>query len=91
MRRIDPKFHIEGDKLIKTSNGQEIPEDEPIMLIRARDWLALPIIAYYYAMSLRDSCTDYHLSGVWDRMQAFMQFRKDHPERMKQPGCTQGA
>ena len=44
MRKLDSKFHIEGDQIVKTSNGDPIPEDEPLFLIRARDYLALPLL-----------------------------------------------
>ena len=90
MRAIDPKFHIDGDRIVKTSNGDEIPEDEPLMLFRARDWNALKALYEYREKCLADGCNDFQMQGIWDRIHAFEQFRQDHPERMKQPGVTKG-
>lgn len=36
MRKIDEKHHIEGEQIIKATNGQPIPEDEPTFLFRGR-------------------------------------------------------
>ena len=35
-------------------------------------------------------CTDFHMDGIKNRLDAFNQFVVDHPERMKQPGLTRG-
>lgn len=90
MRRIDPKFHISGDEIIKTSNGQPVPEDEPLFLLRGRDHLAVLLLKLYLLLSERDDCTDFHLDGVRERIEAFEKFRDQHPVRMKQPGVTRG-
>lgn len=90
MRRIDNKFHIEGDRVVKTTNGDIIPDDEPLFLMRARDYLALPLLLYYSQISGSDVCTDYHMNGVQQAIENFKKFREEHPERMKQPGITRG-
>jgi hypothetical protein len=90
MRMIDGKFHVKGSKIIKTSSGEVVPEDEPLMLFRARDHLALSLLVYYRRLSELDGCTDYHMAGVDARIAKFVQFANDHPERMKQPGITRG-
>jgi hypothetical protein len=84
------RFHIENNQLIKTSNGQPIPEDEPVVILRARDRLALPILRIYRELSVIDSCNEWFL-GEQDRtLKEFEKFTKEHPERMKQPGVTMG-
>ncbi len=97
MKAIDPKFHIETDtpdeqkiSIVKTSNGEPIPDDEPLMLFRARDRNALAMLEYYRALCRVDGCNDFQDDGVQNRIAAFRQFRIDHPERMKQPGITRG-
>ncbi len=85
MRRIDPKFHIENDQIIKTSNGEVVPEDEPLMLIRARDHLSVALLLHYRVLSLDEGCTTNHLVGVEDCIREFLNFAHEHPERMKQP------
>lgn len=90
MRKLDSKFHIENDQIVKTSNGDVIPEDEPVFLLRARDYLALPMLEYYRKLSVEDGCTDYHLNGLLDMHGRFVRFQTENPGKMKQPGITRG-
>ena len=55
MRKLNGMFHIDGDELIKTSNGQPVPEDEPLFILRGRDLLAVTAIIAY-----REACA--HIS-----------------------------
>jgi hypothetical protein len=89
MRQIDGKFRIEGDKIISVT-GREIPEDEPLFLLRARDTLALPLLQRYLVIAVDDNCTDYHLEGIRAVIAEFQRFSLKHPERLKQPGGTKG-
>lgn len=94
MGDIDPKFHIAkiGNRLeiIKTTNGEVIPEDEPLMLLRARDTHAIATLMVYQDFCRLDSCTDFHMADIEDRITAFRKFRSEHPEQMKQPGIPKG-
>ena len=90
MRVIDPKFHIERERIIKTSNGEEIPNDEPLFLIRARDNLAVAMLKAYLHLSAKADCTSYQILGVAERISAFERFAYNNPKRMKQPGITEG-
>ena len=90
MRKIDGKFHVEADEIVKTSNGERLPSDEPVFLLRARDHLALPLLKHYLQLSLEDDCTDYQINGVEAAIVQFEAFQTKHPERMKQPGITRG-
>jgi hypothetical protein len=90
MRVIDPKFHIEDEKIIKTPNGEILLEDEPLFLLRARDNLALDGLREYRQTCIEAGCIDYQLEGIDERILAFEKFAIDHPERMKQPGITRG-
>ena len=49
MRKIDSKFHVDGDKIVKTTNDEVLPEDEPLFLVRARDRLAMSLLVHYLA------------------------------------------
>jgi hypothetical protein len=99
-RPLDPKYHIEvrstvgsivhNVHIVKSSNGQAIPPDEPVMLFRARDALAYRVLAYYRDLCIEDGCTTHHVDAIRNRIQAFMDFSRKHPERMKQPGVTRG-
>lgn len=90
MRQLDGKFHIDGERIVKTSNGEAIPDDEPVILIRARDYLALPLLLHYRELSRQDGCNDYHMSGIDRVIEQFTAFSVEQSARMKQPGITRG-
>lgn len=90
MRRIDRKFHIEDERIVKTSNGEILPDDEPLILFRARDYLSLPMLREYRNLSVIDGCNDFHMKGIDAVITEFERFAAEHPERMKQPGVTRG-
>lgn len=76
----EPSF---GDdtKVINRITGEAIPDDEPIMIFRARDVHALDVIAHY-----RRLCSDEgHKRVVNDRWHDFNRFAEAHPDRMKEP------
>ncbi len=100
---IDPKYSIEvtsaagdaafgGDilRIVKTTTGVPIPDDEPLILFRARDQYALDTLEYYLNVCRLCGCTDFHLRGIQNRINEFKAFREQHPERMKEPGVTKG-
>ena len=90
MRRINERFHIDGERIVKTSNGQPVPEDEPLFLLRARDRLAVRLLHVYGLMSIKGGCTSYHMSSLRTCIEEFKAFAREHPARMKQPGSTMG-
>lgn len=62
VRQIDLKHHIdENGNIVKTSNGQIIPDNEPLILFRGRDYLALPLLIRYREMCEHDGCNDFQL------------------------------
>jgi len=89
MKRVDNKHHLEGEQIVKTGNGVPIPDDEPVILFRARDTLALPMLHYYRALCVADHCTDFQLESLDDMIRRFDKFATTSPT-MKQPGITQG-
>ena len=88
-RKVDEKFSSCGD-IIKRSNGEVVPRDEPLFLIRARDRLAIKALEAYRVLSQEDGCIDYHFEHLDKDIEAFKRFREEHPERMKQPSITRG-
>jgi hypothetical protein len=76
--------------LIKISNEEPIPEEEPVFILRARDTLAISTLEHYAGMSNDDGCTNDHLRGMGCVIRAFKAFKSNYAERMKQPGCTRG-
>jgi hypothetical protein len=89
MRQIDEKHHITDDGKLMKNNGQEIPLDEPTILFRGRDKLALPMLHYYYNLCSLDNATQYQLETMKKMIQKFQKFADESPT-MKQPGSTLG-
>ncbi len=91
VRIIDLKHHIdEKGQIIKTGNGVPIPENEPTMLFRARDRLAVPMMLYYRRLCVDDSCNDFQLEQIDGLIAKFKAFAVENPQTMKQPGITRG-
>lgn len=94
MRMIGNRFAlantITGPNIVKISNGEVLPEDEPLMLIRARDRIAIPGLLKYRELCVADGCNDYILGLLDETIEEFRRFETTHPERMKQPGVTRG-
>jgi hypothetical protein len=90
MRRIDRKHHVDGDRIIKTSNGTEVPATEPTILFRGRDRLALPMLALYRNLCVADGCNDFQLVELDAMIREFQDFAEANPGTMKQPGITRG-
>ncbi len=76
--------------LVKRSNEEPIPEDEPIFILRARDCLAFPTLQHYQQLSATDGCNAYHMDGIDRALISFMQWSNANPEKLKQPGITKG-
>lgn len=91
VRQIDLKHHVdENGQIVKTGNGVVISLDEPLILFRARDYLALPLLMRYREMCERDGCNDFQLKQVDDLIDKFAKFASDNRDVMKQPGITRG-
>lgn len=88
-RSLDAKHHIRDSQIIKTGNGEPIPLEEPVILFRARDRLALPMLKYYKTLCVKDGCTHYQLETLDEMITKFEVFAETSPT-MKQPGCTRG-
>ncbi len=94
VKLIDGKYQIiaphADDIRIINELSQAIPEDEPMILFRARDRHALAMLHAYLQICIEDNCKSRHIVGIQKRIAAFGEFAREHPERMKQPGITEG-
>lgn len=91
LRAINSVFHVDLDGyLVKTSNNERIPDEEPVFLFRGRDRLALAALSCYRELAIRDGCNDYMLERIDRDSMLFRAFVINFPERMKQPGVTRG-
>lgn len=84
-RTGDPKYDIDANgRICNAATGEPIPDDEPIMILRAKDRLAYAALDRYYRLSLA-RCDGAHCESVAERMQAFQRFSEEHPDRVKIP------
>jgi hypothetical protein len=80
----DRKFMWDGERFVNRVSGEPIPDDEPVILFRARDDHALSVLYYYYDLAQ----DPHHRQAIQDRIDEFTRYRNAHPERMKEPGVT---
>lgn len=91
VRKIDLKHHVdENGQIIKTTNGEAIPIEEPTILFRARDWLSVPMLINYRMLCVADGCNNFQLKQVDELIERFKRFAQENPGAMKQPGVTRG-
>jgi hypothetical protein len=95
---IDGKFEIQVDThthrgveqqdivIANIVSGKEIPEDEPMFLLRARDEVAIGVLKFYLVCCKDNGCNDLHLAGIKQVIDRFEKFTTCYPERMKEPG-----
>jgi hypothetical protein len=82
----DPPIAI---SLVKTGNGVPVPNDEPVILFRGRDKLAVPMLERYRELCVEDGCNDFQLASMDTMINAFKEFARTS-STMKQPGITRG-
>ena len=76
--------------LIKRSNEDPIPEDEPVFILRARDRFALSLLLYYRELSITEGANEWHKAGMERVILGFEAWTDAHPGLMKEPGVTRG-
>lgn len=81
----DRKFKFENGQFVNRVSGEPIPDDEPIIIFRARDVHTIPVLKLY-----QELCGDpHHLRAIQDRIDEFTAFQERFPLRLKEPGITQ--
>jgi hypothetical protein len=81
--KYDIEANLDGISgyLVNRASGERIPDDEPVIIFRARDVHVIPMLQVYTS-----SCRDpEHRVAIATRMQDFAAFRSRFPERMKEP------
>lgn len=98
-RRIDLKHHIDTAGILykseldgngnMTGNGEQIPSEEPLILFRARDKLALPMLKHYRELCIANGCTPFQKDQMDTIIGRFTQWAETS-SNMKMPGSTLG-
>jgi len=78
----DRKFEFRDGKFYNRVSGEAIPDNEPVIIFRARDKHALPILLYYRSL-ISDP---HHYQAVTDRINDFEEFARHNDRR--EPGTT---
>lgn len=84
----EPKYTVEpgSGRIINRATLVAIPDDEPIMIFRAKDVRArLALRTYADSVVETNGRAMNHRNSSFDRYQAFIDFADKHPERMKEP------
>ena len=77
----ESKYTCVSGKLRNRVTGEEIPADEPVFILRAKDKHAVEALRAY-----ADLCTDEkHRKTVLNRCRDFDTFASNNPDRMKEP------
>lgn len=80
----EPKYEIKDGKLHNRQSGQQIPDDEPVFILRAKDRGAAATLSFYHSRVMDNE----HAKAVFYRMQQFQLFAEEHPDRMQQADTT---
>jgi hypothetical protein len=80
----DRKFKFENGRFINRVSGEAIPDNEPVILFRARDRHAVELLNFYWKLAT----DEHHREAISDRIEEFLAYRAAHPERVKEPGIT---
>lgn len=77
----ESKFDAIDGHLVNRATGDPIPDDEPVFVLRAKDWCALPALVAYSELVTDDA----HRAAVEARIEQFRRFSETHSDRMKLP------
>ena len=77
----EPKYIFKAGGVFNRASGEMIPEDEPIIVFRARDIHAAQVIRHY-ATLVND---DEHRRIVLKRADQFEAFAAENADSMKEP------
>lgn len=80
----DRKFKFEDGRFINRVSGEPIPDEEPVIIFRARDKHSIAVLMAYLDMA----ADPHHRQAIMDRLDEFSAYRAKYPERLKEPGIT---
>jgi hypothetical protein len=75
------KYDAVDGKIVNRATGKPIPDDEPLIIFRAKDKLAGLAMSYYAAL-----CEDkLHHDVIRGRVHDFIGWQLDNPEKVREP------
>jgi hypothetical protein len=73
-----------------TTERKEVPDDEPVFVIRAADALACPLLSAYYNLCGENGAAAEHTASVEAEYTRFADWQEAHPDRVKVPDTLPG-
>lgn len=89
----EPKYTVSRrGRLMVRATGTEIPDDEPVFILRGKDTLAVPTLIRYFTLAMRATENQQHAEAVSSRAVQFEDFAASKPKRMRDPDtCVAGS
>jgi hypothetical protein len=69
---------------VTTEHG-EIPDDEPVIVFRARDRLTCPLLSAYYELCRKAGSLQRHLEITEANYATFADWQEGHPDQVRTP------
>jgi hypothetical protein len=69
---------------VTTENG-DIPDDEPVIVFRARDVTTTKLLSYYLMICAKAGSPVRHLDIIIGTLFHFRRWQQEHPDRVKVP------
>jgi hypothetical protein len=73
-----------------TTERKDIPADEPVIVIRAKDKLAAIVIGMYADLCMVAGLSDEHQGAVAATTRRFLDWQEAHPGQVKLPDTQPG-
>lgn len=83
MRQIDTKYKTDGN--ITKMDGTPIPDDEPIILFRAKDQLTPQLIEAYKKLCSDAGCQRQQITSLDPLIERFKNWQVANPDKVKLP------
>lgn len=77
----DPKYEVWNGRIINRKTRKQIPDDEPVFILRAKDVAALMALQAYELACANEE----HRQAVTHRIYDFKKFQRAHPDEVKEP------
>ena len=68
-----------------TTQFGDIPDDEPVIVFRARDVTTVDLLAYYLMRCIKKGSPQRHLNLIVATVERFKNWQRDHPDEVKVP------
>ena len=73
-----------------TTEKGDIPDDEPVIVFRARDILLPTVLASYYNLCSEAGSPPHHLNGILEAREAVVEWQKTHDTKVPDSNSLRG-